>query len=63
LAADILREFEPDIAQITLIPSEGGRFEVVVSEHVLYSKAKTGRHARQGEIMELFHQFLKERAR
>jgi len=40
LTAELLKEFEPEIAEITLIPSDGGRFEVTVNEKLVYSKLR-----------------------
>ena len=57
---DLLKEFEFEIKSITLVPSEGGRFEVTVNDRLLYSKMQTGRHADQGEVVELVRKFLKE---
>lgn len=51
--AEILREFEPDVETITLIPSDGGRFEVTVNGKLIYSKLQTGRHVNQGELVQL----------
>lgn len=51
--AEILREFEPDIETIALIPSDGGRFEVTVNGKLIYSKLQTGRHVNQGELVQL----------
>jgi selenoprotein W-related protein len=53
LTADLLKEFEPEIAEITLIPSEGGRYEVTVDGKLIYSKLQTGRHAEPGEVVKL----------
>jgi selenoprotein W-related protein len=53
LAADLLKEFEEKVEGITLIPSDGGRFEITVNKRLLYSKLKTGRHAQPGEVVEL----------
>jgi len=53
LTAELLKEFEPEIAEITLIPSDGGRFEVTVNEKLVYSKLQTGRHAEPGEVVKL----------
>jgi selenoprotein W-related protein len=61
LTADLLKEFEPEIEKIVLIPSEGGRYEIQVNETLLFSKQKSGRHARSGEIVELVQKYLKER--
>ena len=57
---DLLKAFEFDIESLTLVPAEGGRFEVTVNDRLLYSKLKTGRHADQGEVLELVRKFLKE---
>jgi selenoprotein W-related protein len=35
------------------VPSSGGRFEVTVNGRLLFSKAKLGRHALPGEVLEL----------
>jgi selT/selW/selH-like putative selenoprotein len=51
LAAEIRQRF-PD-AQLELIPSSGGRFEVVADGTPVYEKSKTGRHAKAGEIVAL----------
>jgi predicted Rdx family selenoprotein len=51
LAAEIRDEF-PD-AVVSLIPSGGGRFEVVRDGVAVYEKSKTKRHARGGEIVAL----------
>ncbi|CAN5632557.1 hypothetical protein BH23GEM1_BH23GEM1_07320 [soil metagenome] len=36
-----------------LIPSSGGKFEVVVDGKLVFSKAKLRRHAEKGEILKL----------
>jgi hypothetical protein len=36
-----------------LVPSSGGRFEVVADGKPVFEKSKLGRHARPGEIMAL----------
>ena len=41
------------MAQLELIPSSGGVFEVTVDGSLLYSKKKLGRHAEPGEVMDL----------
>lgn len=43
---------------ITLIPSDGGRFEVTVNGSLLYSKLKTNRHAQPGEVLGLVHKMV-----
>jgi selenoprotein W-related protein len=51
LAAE-LKENYPD-AQIDLLPSGGGRFEVLADGQPIFEKSKTGRHALPGEVLEL----------
>ena len=41
------------IDRITLTPSHGGRFEVILDGDLLFSKAALKRHAEQGEVHEL----------
>ena len=53
LADELLREFEHVIDRLTLVPGEGGRFEVSVNGELLYSKLQTHRHAEPGEILGL----------
>ena len=44
-----MKERYPD-AQIELLPSRGGRFEVVLDGMPVFEKSRLGRHARPGEI-------------
>jgi selenoprotein W-related protein len=57
----LLEDFEPEIEQVSLIPSDGGRFEVVVNGNLLYSKLATGRHANPGEVKTLVKNYLQEK--
>jgi selenoprotein W-related protein len=52
----MLANFWPYISELTLIPSDGGRFEVTVDDTLIYSKLKTGRHAQSGEVLGLFQE-------
>jgi hypothetical protein len=36
-----------------MIPSRGGRFEVIRDGIPVYEKSKTGRHAKTGEVLSL----------
>jgi selenoprotein W-related protein len=56
-----LKQFEPEIESISLIPSDGGVFEVTVNGQLLYSKKQTLRHAEPGEVVQRVDQFLKRR--
>jgi predicted Rdx family selenoprotein len=51
LAAEIRKTY-PD-ARVDLIPSKGGRFEVVTDGRPIFQKSKLGRHARPGEVLDL----------
>jgi len=53
LERDLLKEFEHVIESVTLIPSDGGRFEVSVNGTLIYSKLQTKRHAEPGEVIGL----------
>jgi selenoprotein W-related protein len=58
LANDLLKEFEYDIQELRLVPSDGGRFEVKVDEALVYSKLQTHRHAEPGEVMGLVRKVI-----
>ena len=47
--AEVLEKYETRIDEISLIPSGGGRFEVMVDGVLVYSKLATGRHVESGE--------------
>jgi selenoprotein W-related protein len=51
LAAE-LREVFPD-ADIRLVPSSGGVFEVTVDGQLIFSKKALRRHAEPGEVLKL----------
>jgi selenoprotein W-related protein len=59
LARELLENFESEIEALTLVPSEGGRFEVSVNGKLIYSKLQTKRHAEPGEVMALVENSLK----
>lgn len=44
---------EHSIEEITIIPSGGGVFEVMVDGDLVYSKKATGRHAGPDEVQAL----------
>jgi selenoprotein W-related protein len=46
----LLKEFEPNVQEWTLIPGGNGVFEVIVNGDLVYSKARTGRHPEIGEL-------------
>jgi selenoprotein W-related protein len=60
LQSELLKLFEPEIESFTLIPSDGGTFEVEVNGRLLYSKLQTRRHAEPSEVAGLVRKFLQE---
>jgi selenoprotein W-related protein len=53
LTGELLNSFEAEIESVTLVPSDGGRFEVTVNDKLVYSKLQTGRHPETGEVIGL----------
>ena len=60
LATELLKEFEADIQSIALYPSDGGRYEIVVNDQLIYSKLETRRHAEPGEVTGLVRSLIRE---
>jgi selenoprotein W-related protein len=56
-----LNHYEEQIEALTLIPSQGGRFEVVANGETIYSKMSTGRHSNPGEVTALLKKYLEKR--
>ena len=52
MAEQILSRFEDQISELVLIPSQGGRFEVMRDQELLFSKAALKRHATIDEVLE-----------
>jgi selenoprotein W-related protein len=59
LANDLLKEFEYQLGGLTLIPSDGGKFEVKIDDRLVYSKLQTHRHAEPGEVVGLVRKIIK----
>jgi selenoprotein W-related protein len=57
---ELLKNYEHVIETITLVPSEGGRFEVTVNGQLLYSKLELHRHAEPGEVLGLVKKIVGE---
>ena len=53
LADELLKNYEHVIETITLVPSDGGRFEVTINGSLVFSKLQTHRHAEPGELLGL----------
>jgi selenoprotein W-related protein len=47
----ILTKYEHHIDDITLIPSKGGVFEVIVGDDLVFSKRELERHATVDEVL------------
>ena len=58
LATELFEHFEHVIEALTLVPSDGGRFEVSVNGQLIYSKLETHRHAEAGEVVNLLTKFI-----
>jgi selenoprotein W-related protein len=54
LAAEIRGEHPT--AAVSLVPSSGGRFEVLRDGTAIFEKSKLDRHARPGEILQLLEE-------
>jgi selenoprotein W-related protein len=57
---ELLKHYEHLIETITLIPSDGGKFEVSVNGQLLFSKLETHRHAEPGEVLGLVRKMVGE---
>ena len=58
LMSELLKNFEHLMDSATLIPSDGGRFEVSVNGQLIYSKLSTKRHAEAGEIINIIFKIV-----
>ncbi len=56
--SELLKNFEHLVEGITLVPSDGGRFEVTVNDKLMFSKLETKRHAQPGEIVGLINKMV-----
>jgi selenoprotein W-related protein len=61
LADDLLTNFEPEIESVTLVPSNGGRFEISVNGQLIFSKLQTGHHPEPGEIIGLVQKLSRKK--
>lgn len=58
MTSELLEKYTQSIEEMILIPSGGGRFEVIAGGDLIYSKKATGRHAEPGEVAGLFEKAL-----
>jgi predicted Rdx family selenoprotein len=54
LAAEILSRWAPIFRTVRLQSADHGRFEVTLDGELVFSKSSLGRHAEEGEIVNLF---------
>ncbi|HAZ56284.1 MAG TPA: hypothetical protein DCY78_03550 [Acidimicrobiaceae bacterium] len=52
--SDLLTNYQHVIADLRLVTGDNGVFDVTVDGNLIYSKAETGRHADDGEVLALF---------
>lgn len=57
---ELLTKYEFEIESLRVIPSKGGRFEIVFDGELIYSKLTTGRHAEPGEVAKLVGERIKK---
>jgi predicted Rdx family selenoprotein len=57
-ARDLLFTYQHVIEELRLVTGSKGVFDVVVDDHVLFSKHVEGRHAEPGEVLERFRATL-----
>jgi len=57
---ELVKNYEHVIETIALVPSDGGRFEVIVNGQLLYSKLEMHRHAEAGEVLGLVRKIVGE---
>lgn len=58
MAEEILSEHGDRISGLTIVPSHGGRFVVLVGEKEIFNKKNTGRFPQPGEAARLVSQAL-----
>ena len=60
LADELLKNYEHMLEELTLVPSDGGRFEVTVNEQLLFSKLSAHRHVETGEVLGMIRKLVGE---
>lgn len=48
---DVLPHFKQDITEMSLVPSDGGKFEIFVNDDQVYSKVETGEFPNSRDIV------------
>jgi len=57
---ELIKHYEHVIEEIKIVPSDGGRFEVIVNGQLWFSKLETHRHAEAGEVLGLVRTLVGE---
>ncbi len=50
LTENLIKEYKNQVGKMTLIPGDGGRFEVTIGKDLVFSKLKEGRFPEYPEI-------------
>ena len=58
LMVELVKKYEFKVSSVTLIPSDGGAFEIKVDDKLIYSKLATGRDPEKGEVDQLVQNLL-----
>jgi selenoprotein W-related protein len=53
-AGELLHDYQHVIEELDLVTGSGGVFDVEVDGKLLFSKKALGRHANDGEVLDLF---------
>jgi selenoprotein W-related protein len=59
LTAEILPHFKQDISEYVLVPSDKGKFEVLVDGELVHSKLQTGEFPKPRDIVKAIERHLK----
>ena len=57
---ELLTYYDQVITRLVLVPSHGGRFDVIVDGEKVFSKQELHRHAEPGEIVRLVGDLAKQ---
>ena len=49
-----------EIGKFSLVPSDGGKFEVIINGDLIFSKLQSGRHVEPGEVNGLLQKYMEE---
>ena len=60
MTGDVFEQYENEIETLSIVPSDGGRFEVSLDGELIYSKLEKGRHPEEGEVLKLIGEKVEE---